>query len=462
MDRARRAGLRGRQAAVLPAARGRGRPGRRCAGDDPFIMQADGKGWLYAPDRAAGRPAAERTTSRRSRRSATRCTASRPTRPGEVFPRTDNLLEPLRRRAGRRGVPVRVHHLPADRAPHRRRDEPLAALPVRAAAGVLLRGLARAGPGARAGATSAGRRSSPPGPPIEARVLVTERVVPLRVGGRIIHQIGLPYHWGVGGDAVVTGDSANDLFGRHARPERAHPGDQGRPRATSSRAAARAARPCWSTSRPTAGGPASPLDTGNELRNPPAGPTAARARMASGKEQHDRRSSGPPGRLLVRLHRSAGPARDAGWDGVAAAQGVLHRHLDLHRLQGLRGGLQGVERHPRRRLQHARQLVRQHRRAERRAPGGTSRSSSSRKPSATRVDLGMPALRPAERVPGRRRADRVPLADGLRRLQALHQRRPAWTSARPARCSGPSSAPWSCRTTSATAAATACRPARSA
>jgi formate dehydrogenase iron-sulfur subunit len=37
----------------------------------------------------------------------------------------------------------------------------------------------------------------------------------------------------------------------------------------------------------------------------------------------------------------------------------------------------------------------------------------------------------------------------------------AWTSARPGRCSAPSSAPSSCRTTSATAAATACRPARS-
>jgi formate dehydrogenase major subunit len=48
---------------------------------------------------------------------------------------------------------------------------------------------------------------------IEARVLVTDRVVPLTVGGRTIHQVGLPYHWGVGGDAVVSGDSANDLFG---------------------------------------------------------------------------------------------------------------------------------------------------------------------------------------------------------------------------------------------------------
>jgi formate dehydrogenase major subunit len=49
---------------------------------------------------------------------------------------------------------------------------------------------------------------------IEARVLVTERVKPLQVGGHTVHQIGLPYHWGVGGSgAVVSGDAANDLLG---------------------------------------------------------------------------------------------------------------------------------------------------------------------------------------------------------------------------------------------------------
>jgi formate dehydrogenase major subunit len=48
---------------------------------------------------------------------------------------------------------------------------------------------------------------------IEARVLVTERVKPLVISGRTFHQIGLPYHWGVGKEAVVSGDSANDLLG---------------------------------------------------------------------------------------------------------------------------------------------------------------------------------------------------------------------------------------------------------
>lgn len=45
---------------------------------------------------------------------------------------------------------------------------------------------------------------------IEARVLVTERMKPLRVRGRTMHQVGLPYHWGQNG--LSTGDSANDLL----------------------------------------------------------------------------------------------------------------------------------------------------------------------------------------------------------------------------------------------------------
>jgi formate dehydrogenase major subunit len=45
---------------------------------------------------------------------------------------------------------------------------------------------------------------------IEARVVVTDRLQPLRVQGRTIEQVGLPYHWGSSG--LSTGDSANDLL----------------------------------------------------------------------------------------------------------------------------------------------------------------------------------------------------------------------------------------------------------
>jgi formate dehydrogenase major subunit len=44
---------------------------------------------------------------------------------------------------------------------------------------------------------------------IEARVMVTRRVQPVRVDGRLCHQVGIPYHWGQRG--LTTGGAANDL-----------------------------------------------------------------------------------------------------------------------------------------------------------------------------------------------------------------------------------------------------------
>jgi formate dehydrogenase major subunit len=45
---------------------------------------------------------------------------------------------------------------------------------------------------------------------IEARVLVTNRVRPLHLNGRTLHQIGMPYHWSSKG--LVRGDCPNELF----------------------------------------------------------------------------------------------------------------------------------------------------------------------------------------------------------------------------------------------------------
>jgi formate dehydrogenase major subunit len=45
---------------------------------------------------------------------------------------------------------------------------------------------------------------------IEARALVTDRVTPLTVQGRTVHQVGLPYHWGPNG--YSRGDAANELL----------------------------------------------------------------------------------------------------------------------------------------------------------------------------------------------------------------------------------------------------------
>ena len=45
---------------------------------------------------------------------------------------------------------------------------------------------------------------------VEARVMVTHRMQPLRIDGHTVHQVGLPYHWGYRGN--VTGDVVNDLL----------------------------------------------------------------------------------------------------------------------------------------------------------------------------------------------------------------------------------------------------------
>jgi formate dehydrogenase major subunit len=45
---------------------------------------------------------------------------------------------------------------------------------------------------------------------IEARVMVTQRVQPIRLNGKVLHSVGLPYHWGSRG--IVTGDVVNDLL----------------------------------------------------------------------------------------------------------------------------------------------------------------------------------------------------------------------------------------------------------
>jgi formate dehydrogenase major subunit len=51
---------------------------------------------------------------------------------------------------------------------------------------------------------------------VEARALVTARIRPLRIDGKTVHQVGVPYHWGSRG--LVTGDSANDLVAISEEP----------------------------------------------------------------------------------------------------------------------------------------------------------------------------------------------------------------------------------------------------
>ena len=52
-------------------------------------------------------------------------------------------------------------------------------------------------------------RVTTPRASIRAKALVTRRMRPFRINGQVVHQVGMPWHWGYEG--VVTGDAGNEL-----------------------------------------------------------------------------------------------------------------------------------------------------------------------------------------------------------------------------------------------------------
>jgi formate dehydrogenase major subunit len=189
----------------------RGTPGPEgLAGDDPFIMQADGKAWLYAPSGLLDGPMPAHYEPVESPvRNAMYTQQSNPAR--EMYPRAENLNNPSPPEPNSEVFPfvattyrLTEHHTAGGMSrwlPYLAELQPeffCEVSPQLAAE----RGLRNGG-----WATIVSARTA-----IEARVLVTDRMVPLTVGGRVVHQVGLPYHWGVGGSALVSGDSANDLL----------------------------------------------------------------------------------------------------------------------------------------------------------------------------------------------------------------------------------------------------------
>jgi formate dehydrogenase major subunit len=181
------------------------------AGDDPFIMQSDGKGWLYAPSGLLDGPLpAHYEPIESPLRNALYTQQSNPAR--ETFPRAENLGNPSPPEPGSDVFPfvattyrLTEHHTAGGMSrwlPYLAELQPEFFCEVSPEL-ASQRNLENGG-----WATIVTARTA-----IEARVLVTDRLVPLLVAGRVIHQVGLPYHWGVGGSAVVSGDSANDLLG---------------------------------------------------------------------------------------------------------------------------------------------------------------------------------------------------------------------------------------------------------
>jgi len=176
-------------------------------GDSPFIMQEDGLGWLYVPQGLVDGPLPThyephespfRNTLYGQRANPRRQHGDLPEDPynpaggepgAEVYPfvlTTYRLTEHHTAGGMTRFTPYLAELQPqmfVEVHPELARE----------------RGLEHGG-----WATVTTARSS-----IEARVMVTDRVRPVRIGGRDVHQVGLPYHWGTRG--LTTGGSANDL-----------------------------------------------------------------------------------------------------------------------------------------------------------------------------------------------------------------------------------------------------------
>jgi formate dehydrogenase major subunit len=172
-------------------------------GDAPFVMQADGLGWLFAPSGVVDGPL-----------------------PTHYEPHESPVENPL---YGHGVNPARQRFLRPDNPDNESGEFPYVVTTYRLTehhtAGAMSRTLpylaelqpdmfcevspalaAERGLEHGGWATIVTSRTA-----IEARVLVTDRIAPLEVGGRRLHQVGLPYHWGRRG--LTTGDSANDLFG---------------------------------------------------------------------------------------------------------------------------------------------------------------------------------------------------------------------------------------------------------
>jgi formate dehydrogenase major subunit len=181
--------------------------GDALSGAEPFIMQADGRGWLFAPSGLRDGPLPAHYEPHESPAvNPLYPVQANPTR--QTFSRPENRYHPSAGEPGADAYPyvfttyrLTEHHTAGGMS---RWVRPLVELQPEMFCEVSPGLAAEAGLVHGDWATVITARTS-----IEARVMVTERMVPVRVEGRLVHQIGLPYHWGTRGYTI--GDSANDL-----------------------------------------------------------------------------------------------------------------------------------------------------------------------------------------------------------------------------------------------------------
>ncbi len=179
------------------------------SGTDPFIMQADGKAWLYAPAGLVDGPLPTHYEPQESPVDNPLYRQRRnPVRQVTTFAHPHDRFQPSGHEPGAEVYPyplttyrIAEHHTAGGMT----RWQPyLAELAPEMFCEVSPELAAERGLTHGGWATIISARSA-----IEARVMVTDRIAPLTVAGRTLHQVGLPYHWGTSG--LVTGDAANDL-----------------------------------------------------------------------------------------------------------------------------------------------------------------------------------------------------------------------------------------------------------
>ena len=182
---------------------------RALRGDEPFIMQADGRGWLFTPTGVVDGPLPTHYEPHESPFPNALYPRRRANPVRQIYERPENESNPSSGEAGADVFPyvmtsyrLTEHHTAGGMSrsvPYLAELQPeffCEVSPELAAE----RGLEHGG-----WATIVTMRTA-----IEARVMVTERIKPLRFDGRMVHQVGLPYHWGFRGQS--KGASANDLF----------------------------------------------------------------------------------------------------------------------------------------------------------------------------------------------------------------------------------------------------------
>jgi formate dehydrogenase major subunit len=178
------------------------------AGDDAFIMMSDGKAWLFAPTGLADGPLPTHYEPHESPvKNPLYGQQASPVR--KVYGRPDNLSNPAWPEAHREVFPfvftasrLTEHHTAGGMSrtlPYLAELQPELFVEVSPEL-ARQRGLHHLD-----WAHVITSRTA-----VDARVVVTDRMAPLRVDGQVIHQVWMPYHWGHTG--LVSGDVVNDLI----------------------------------------------------------------------------------------------------------------------------------------------------------------------------------------------------------------------------------------------------------